>query len=249
MTGQLERHYGAPSVRVSALNDAGESYWPEMYSAAFLEQKRRADPHLFEAWYQQKPGGGEGDIFKSAWFTPYSGDPPKGELYQSWDTALKAGQENDYSAFVEAVVAGNGDIYLTDFDWQRLEFPGLVSEMKRVGERGPRLVLVEDKVSGTSAIQMLKAGTALPVTAVRPESDKVARARGTTGWLESGKVFFPAHHPKLATFEAFLTGFPLASHDDPVDAFSQLVNYVITQHTETLSAAQTLAALRGAARK
>lgn len=230
VTGQLKKHYGAKVITLPALDDEGRSYWPEMYSADYLQQRRRADPHLFEANYQQQPGQGEGDIFKREWFQYYDSPPPEGMVVQSWDTAVKTGQENDYSARVEGVVTATQDVYLTDFEWQKLEFPQLVNAVKQAyTSRLPYLVLVEDKASGSSAIQVLRQQTNVPLLAVTPETDKVSRARSVTGWMQARKVYFPRHHPKLAEFEAFLTGFPLLSHDDPVDALTQLLRYVITE--------------------
>jgi len=230
VSGQLIRHYGARVVTLPALDEEGRSYWPEMYSADYLRQRRQADPHLFEANYQQRPGQGAGDVFKREWFQYYDTLPAEGYHLQSWDTAFKTGQENDYSARVDGFVTPNRDVYITDFDWQRLEFPQLVAEVKRAYEaRKPRSVLVEDKASGTSAVQALKQGSAVPIVPIKPETDKVSRARSTTGWFEAGKVFFPRNHPRVAEFEAFLTGFPLLAHDDPTDAIVQLLKHVISR--------------------
>lgn len=230
VSGHLIRHYNAKVVTLPALDEHGVSYWPEMYSADYLKQRRQVDPHLFEANYQQRPGEGAGDVFKREQFRYYdTRELPDGYRVQSWDTAVKTGQENDFTAFVEAVVTPTQDIYVTDFDWERLEFPQLVARVQaRYTARKPRKVLVEDKSSGSSAIQVLRQQSAVPIVATKPEVDKVSRARSTTGWLEAGKVFFPQGHPRIAEFEAFLTGFPMLAHDDPVDALVQLIREVIT---------------------
>ena len=245
ISGRLERLYGAQVVKVKAITNEDESYWPEMYSREYLEQRRLAEPHMFQANYQQEPGIGDGDIFKRDWFRyydvgsdkalvvndTYRFDSTKGVRYQSFDTAFKKGDENDYTAFVEAVInPENNDVFITDMWWERLEFPDLVNAAKSAFEnRRPRSVLVEDKASGTSLVQVLQRQSGVPLVPVKVETDKVNRARGTTGYLEAGKVFFPRNHPRVAEFEAFLTGFPFLTHDDPVDAFSQLMSYVITR--------------------
>ena len=228
VSGRMIQHYQPHVIEIPALNPDGTSYWPGRYSAKFLEQKRRADPHLFEAWYQQNPGKGDGDIFKREHFRTYEGQPPAGQRIQSWDTAQKANQRNDLTAFVDAIITPTSDVYLVDFDWRRVEFPALIQWMQATANAArPHLVLVEDKSSGTSAIQVLRETTSLPIEGVMPETDKIARARGSTGWLSAGKIYFPAHHPKIAEFQQFLLGFPLATHDDPVDAFTQLIAYTV----------------------
>jgi predicted phage terminase large subunit-like protein len=247
ISGRLQRLYGAKVVKVRAVNERDESYWPEMYSREYLDQRRLSEPHMFQANYQQEPGMGDGGVFRREWFKYYdvsvegefvhSKDPTKrfrpehGWRYQSYDTAFKKGDSNDYTAFVEAVVNPvNNDVYVTDVWWERLEFPDLVARAKQAFEaRVPRSVLVEDKASGTSLVQVLQKQTGVPLVPIKVETDKVNRARGTTGYLEAGKVHFPRHHPKVAEFESFLTGFPFMTHDDPVDAFSQLMSYVITK--------------------
>ena len=245
VSGRLQRLYKARVVKVPAIQANGESYWPRMYSREYLDQRRLAEPHMFQANYQQEPGIGDGDIFKREWFKYYDigsddafvvsdnyrFDSSKGQRYQSFDTAFKKGDENDYTAFVEAVVnTANNDVFVTDFWWERLEFPELVDKANQhYNARLPRAVLIEDKASGTSLVQVLERQSGVPLVPIKVETDKVNRARGTTGYLEAGKVFFPRNHPKVAEFEAFLTGFPFLTHDDPVDAFSQLMSYVITR--------------------
>ena len=244
VSGRLQRLYGAKVVKVPAITPNDESYWPQMYSREYLEQRRLAEPHMFQANYQQEPGVGDGDIFKREWFRyhetgsdgayvvneSYRFTPSYGWRYQSFDTAFKKGDENDYTAFVEGIVnPENNDVFITDMWWERLEFPELVDAAKRAyTTRMPKAVLVEDKASGTSLVQVLQKQTGIPLVPVKVETDKVNRARGTTGYLQAGKVFFPKNHPRVAEFEAFLTGFPFLTHDDPVDAFSQLMSYVIT---------------------
>ena len=244
VSGRLQRLYDAEVVKVRALADDNDSYWPQMYSREYLEQRRMAEPHMFQANYQQEPGIGDGDIFRREWFRYYDigsdnamvvGDSyrfaaERGWRYQSFDTAFKKGDENDYTAFVEGVVnPENNDVFITDFWWERLEFPDLVNSVKKAyAARAPRAVLIEDKASGTSLVQVLQKQTGIPLIPVKVETDKVNRARGTTGYLEAGKVFFPRNHPRVAEFESFLTGFPFLTHDDPVDAFSQLMSYIIT---------------------
>jgi predicted phage terminase large subunit-like protein len=243
VSGRLLKLYSPKQISIPALR-GGESYWPSMYSIGYLEQRRLSNPHLFQANYQQEPGAGDGAIFKRPDFHYYTtastGDfllpseklikPSQLLYYQSWDTAFKKGAENDYNAMVEiAVNQENNDIFVTDVYWERLEFPELIKQMSlfyaaRMPAGG---VLVEDKASGSSVVQMLKAQSDVPVIPIPVEKDKVNRAKATTGYLEAGKIHFPRHHPRIAEFESFLTSFPFSTHDDPVDAFSQAINHVI----------------------
>jgi len=50
--------------------------------------------------------------------------------------------------------------------------------------------------------------------------------------IEAGDLLLPIEAPWLPTFKAELLGFPSARHDDQVDAFSQLMNWVDGQYEE-----------------
>ena len=231
ISSRLERLYDAQTFLLPALDDEGNSYWPDMYPAAWLEQRQRAEPHTFAAWYQQKPLQSSAEIFKPHWFQ-YKHADARDTLYQSWDTAVKTGQGNDYTACIEGRVDRNSNVYVTDIYRKKLEFPQLIEQVERFGRRRPHIALVEDKASGSPAIQTLKQSSSLPIVGVVPKGDKEERARSVTGWFESGKVFFPPNHPMLAELEHELLSFPDGLNDDMVDALTQLLNYVIGGQTQ-----------------
>jgi phage terminase large subunit-like protein len=88
--------------------------------------------------------------------------------------------------------------------------------------------VVEDRASGQSLIQELKA-TALPVLAIKPDSDKLARAQAVTPLVEAGKVFLPESIPLVAELIDELACFPAGRHDDIVDSVTQALNYLRRQ--------------------
>lgn len=268
ISGRFEQYYDARTVKVSALDEDGNSYWEEEYPTATLEQKRRVNPYSFALWYQQDDefDKGAAAIFNPDNFQYHKGIIPSGWRIQSWDTASKAEQHNDLSAYVDAVITPNLDVYVLDMGWMRLEAveleKSIENQYSRMDIRGtmhdegqryplpsPGLVLIEDASSGQTLLQRIRKLTQLPVQGVRPLKDKVTRAKSVQGWFKAGKVFFPADHPLLVQFEAFLTNFPQSSgssssipdddpngdvnrHDDPVDALVQLLQAVINDEVE-----------------
>jgi hypothetical protein len=60
--------------------------------------------------------------------------------------------------------------------------------------------------------------TGLRVCAVRPDRDKVTRARPFAALMEAGRVVFWSGPPGLDELEAELVAFPNGAHDDLVDA-------------------------------
>jgi predicted phage terminase large subunit-like protein len=117
--------------------------------------------------------------------------------------------------------------YVLDVSRKRLEFPTLKREIEMLALRWkPDVVLVEDKASGTSLLQELRVGTRLPIHAIKVDTDKTTRANAVTPLVESGRVFLPESAPWLADFLEEISSFPVAPHDDVVDALTQGLNHV-----------------------
>jgi predicted phage terminase large subunit-like protein len=110
---------------------------------------------------------------------------------------------------------------------KRLEFPEL---RRRVIERAQyfdaKVLLIEDKGSGTQLIQTLCGENCARPIAIQPEFDKVTRMHGATHLIEAGQVFLPTRAPWLEAFKHELLAFPNGRHDDQVDAFSQGLSYL-----------------------
>jgi predicted phage terminase large subunit-like protein len=207
----------------------GSALWPERFPLLTLEQIRSSvGSAAWASLYQQRPAAAEGAIFQRAWWQFYQ--PPLSIHFtrrvQSWDTAFKGGAENDYSVCTTWGVA-EGGYYLLHLWRGRVEFPRLKQIfLTLAGEWKPSAILVEDRASGQSLIQELKAGTSLPVLAVKVDTDKVTRAQAVTPLIESGKVFVPSGASWLADFLDELATFPAGVHDDCVDSVTQALNYL-----------------------
>ena len=79
----------------------GEVLHPARESAETLRAiKERMGTHAFSAQYQQSPVPPEGAMIKWRWFRRYLELPARirfDKIIQSWDTATKTGEMNDYS--------------------------------------------------------------------------------------------------------------------------------------------------------
>src|SRR5204862_491050 len=90
---------------------------------------------LFQAQYQQAPVPPGGALIKRYWIARYEAIPAdSGErrIVQSWDTAIKAGEANDWSVCT-TWLAERGGYNLIDVVRLRAEYP----ELRRVAR--PRL--------------------------------------------------------------------------------------------------------------
>ena len=93
-----------------------------------------------------------------------------------------------------------------------------VAELEKAQAWHPELVLVEDRGSGMSAVQTLRAQTMLPILGVPAVKSKVERAQTITGLCEARRVIIPPTEWGDVLLDELLR-FPTAKHDDQVDAF------------------------------
>jgi len=202
---------------------------PRRESAQDLARLRRSMGELFfSAQYQQEPIPLAGNIIKAQWFKEYDVLPShtyKDTLVISIDTAMKAEQLADFSVATIWLAQGENS-YLLDVWRQRVDFPDLKHAVFRLREKYPgATILIEDKGSGTSLIQELRASK-LAVIGINPEGDKATRAAKISAQFEAGALFFPKTAPWLSALKAELLGFPNTRHNDQVDSVTQALSWI-----------------------
>jgi predicted phage terminase large subunit-like protein len=111
-------------------------------------------------------------------------------------------------------------MYLLDVFRRKLNFPELKRFVRELASLyRADVVLIEDKASGTSLIQELRADFFSKAQAAPAlDGDKIMRLRGQTAKIEGGFVFFPKEAPWLDTYLNELVTFPNAKNDDQVDS-------------------------------
>lgn len=158
-------------------------------------------------------------------------------IVQSWDTAFKAKEHNDFSVCTTWKVfmargAGNTEVahyYLVDIFRRKMEYPVLKkTAMEHAIDHKADLILIEDAASGQSLLQDLRDSTDLPIQAISPQrQDKVTRAMYAAEVMSKGRIFFPAVHEMIDEFKAELVLFPLATNDDCVDSVSMFFKWAM----------------------
>ena len=207
----------------------GEALHPARESLAMLEQIRRTiGEYNFAGQYQQAPAPLGGGLVKAAWVRHCAQDEMPGQferVVQSWDTASKATELNDFSVCTSWGILGK-DLYLLDVLRRRMEYPELKRAVREQYARfRPSVVLIEDKASGTQLIQELIAEGLYAVTRYQPQSDKVMRMHAQTAMIENGFVHLPDAAPWLAQYLHEITTFPNGRHDDQVDSTAQMLDW------------------------
>ena len=215
---------------------AGEALWPERFPLETLKVIRAAiGGAAWDSLYRQQPSAAEGAIFKRDWWRFFREQPACRRIVHSWDTAFKAGAENDYSVCTVWGVTDSG-YYLLWLWRDRVEFPELKRRMGWLAQQWkPTQILIEDRASGQSLIQELRHSTRLPIIAVKVDSDKLARAQSVTPLIEAGRVFLPESAPWLNDCVDELAAFPKGVHDDCVDSVTQALNYLRHEPQHTVS--------------
>jgi len=158
------------------------------------EMERTLGSFGFAAQYQQQPVPIDGNLIRWSWFGRHAlplASGPDDQIVQSWDTASKDGELNDYSVCVTAVVRGNR-AYLVGLDRARRNYPDLRRRaIELAQEYNPHALLIEDKGSGTHLIQELQYDGRFPVIGMEPRGDKIVRASNHSAMIEGGLVSIP----------------------------------------------------------
>jgi len=186
----------------------------------------------FHAQYQQRPVPLDGEIIKWDWFQFFDARPervPNDRVIQSWDTASKSNELNDYSVCTSWLVQQNR-YYLFDVLREKLDYPSLKRRViDHASIHNANSVLIEDKGSGTSLVQDISqentSGIPNPI-GILPEGDKITRMSAQSAKIEAGQVYLLNQAPWLGDLQAELLQFPHGRNDDQVDSISQFLNWI-----------------------
>ncbi|MEW9921836.1 phage terminase large subunit [Marimonas sp. MJW-29] len=195
-----------------------------------LDQRRsELGSYVFAAQYQQRPAPMGGGLVKWDWFKTYSALPDRrsgDRIIQSWDTASKAEEANDWSVCTTWLVRDQM-AWLVDVCRARLEFPELrrriVSESHRFDAK---LVLIEEAGSGLQLLQEFARTREVNAKGLRPRDDKATRLMAVSHLIEGGNLSIPEDAPWMAEFRREMMLFPNGKHDDQVDSVSQFLRWL-----------------------
>lgn len=211
--------------------------FPERFPQSVLDSEfRRLGSTGYAGQHQQRPAPLAGNLFHREWFSntyPLEPMAQRGQcqrIVQSWDTAAKRGQENDYSVCTTWGI-GRGSYSLLEVWKEKVEFPDLKAQVKALAAKWkPAVILMEDTSAGVGILQELKRDTRLPLIPISVPDDKVARANQASPTFEAGNVLMPADPPAwVADYVDSLCLFPAAKNDDEVDSTTQFINWANSQ--------------------
>ena len=152
---------------------------------------------------------------------------------QSWDTAAKAGELNDFCACTTWGLK-DGQIFLLHVLRKQLEYPTLKRAVREQCQAfKASVVLIEDKSSGTQLLQELRHEGLYAITAYAPEGDKIMRMDAQTAMIETGFVHLPREAHWLDDYLHELAAFPKGKYRDQVNSTSQALHWFKQQSIGT----------------
>jgi predicted phage terminase large subunit-like protein len=200
------------------------------------EIRKTLGSYAFAGQYQQSPAPYGGGLVKLEWFRRYEEhELPKqfDFIVQSWDTANKASELANYSACTTWGVKQKRS-YLIHVLRQRLGYLELKASARSQAQRfGAKVVLIEDKASGTQLIEDLIAEGVSGITRYEPEGDKILRMSVQTASIEGGEVYLPRDAHWLDEYAHEIMTFPKGRFSDQVDSTSQALDWIKKHRNNT----------------
>jgi predicted phage terminase large subunit-like protein len=215
------------------LRPVGEPLHAEREPIHVLEAIRAdVGSFVYSAQYQQCPVPPDGELIKWSWFRLYDERPRRtgsDMIIQSWDTASRDGELNDYSVCTTWLARGE-DVYLLDVVREKLRYPDLKRRVLAEAQKHrPDSLLIEEKGSGEALVDELRRdrppGMRRPIP-VKPDGDKVMRMSAQSAKIEAGHVVLPQSAPWLDELRREILQFPHGRHDDQVDSISQALGWL-----------------------
>lgn len=209
----------------------GQALCPERYDIASLRRaEKKLGAYSFAALYQQRPTPLEGALFKRDWFKDkiVEKEPENLKWARGYDLAVSQKTSADYTASFRCGFDKQGNLYISGGFRGRIEYPEqrryVVQRMKQ--EKNTRHG-VEKALHGEALVQDLRREPtlrAIPLKAVKVDTDKFTRALAWANLAEEGKVYIVRGHWNADFLDECcrFTGKGDA-HDDQVDAVSVAV--------------------------
>ncbi len=204
---------------------------PERLSAEYLDTKKlEMGSPAYHAQYLCDPMPADGEVIKRDWITRYRGVPTPSKfeyVIQSWDTAIKTGAKNDYSACVTLGIKSDGRIFVADASRYKLDPDSLRQQARALALKWKAsTVLIEDANLGILLAQYLRERLKAAVIPITPKGPKEQRVALASAMIEAGRLYLPIEPSGgVIDLEREMFGFPNAANDDLIDALAQFLNW------------------------
>lgn len=214
-----------------------KSPWKEELSEDRLKEIREeVGPIAYGRAFELEPISSEMVIYSGDWIINSLYDPAVehgGETIAAFDFAFsekRVDGDPDYSVCIIASLDGSNHLYLQDIIRIRSTFPEFTRRAIELCDRhGVSRGIGEANGPQKGLVQQLNEQAKFPIMAAKRDTDKVTRAVATQAFVESGRLHLPSSSNKAKVRNDFIclydemTTFPIAAHDDTVDAVVDLM--------------------------
>lgn len=216
-------------ICIKAINDEGESFFPQRFNLEFLEQmKEQLGSISFNAQYQQVTQDAQGGIIKKDWLKFDEVDEKITNKQVYFIDSAYGGIKSDYNAIV-GVVKVNNNLIVNFCDINKFEFPKLIEHLKETIQSNAK-VYIEGKASGKSIIQTLKEQTNFNIVELSVKSSKLERKNAISPFFESGRIIINKYiNYKEDIIEQLI--FDATKNDDILDCIMHSIETLLVKAT------------------
>lgn len=215
----------------------------ERYDNAALKRIRaNLQPRIWSALYQQNPVPDEGLYFKQEYFRYQRVFPEMKHcrVFTAWDFAVTTKQMSDYTVGATMMQDYEDQLYVLEIHRIKAESLDIVEAMLDTARKwgsDPAVGYMIGVENGQIWLsmepffkkRMNERRQYVVYEALKPLTDKMARARPLQGRMQQGRVIFPESAPWLSATEQELLRFPAGVHDDIVDALAWAAQLVLNK--------------------
>lgn len=216
-------------IKIPALSDQGESYWPERFSREYFRKlSTEIGPRAWSALYMQEPQLEGGGLFKRDYFKYYQHvDLTKVRRITFVDPAISEKKQGDYTSIITIGISGE-NVLVLNVRRGHMAPKTIIDQLFDVYRTyKPEVVGVEDVAYQRMLIQEIRAemfrrNETFVLKEVRPQGQKEARissilhARYVTGKIWHNKTDCQDLENEAITF-------PYGKHDDVIDSLASAV--------------------------
>jgi len=223
-------------VVIPAMDDDGKSFWPAQFPTEMLERQEAASRYVFAGQYMQNPVPRGGGMFQRDWFEIIPAAPSGCTWVRAWDFAASEGTDSDWTAGCLMGRAPDGRFVIADMarirgtpaKVERL----LVNTASQDGRHVKGSIPQDPGQAGKSQVAyMIKQLSGFNYRSSPETGDKQTRAEPMAAQAEVGNVLL-VKGEWTKTFIDEICAFPVAKHDDQVDAASRAFNELIKKPRE-----------------
>lgn len=217
----------------------GDPLWPERFGN-YEGIKAEVGESIFRTQYLQDPQATDHAIINENMVhsLPSSECPGIDEadmIYASHDFPVKDKEGSDYLGSVLGYQA-NGKLYIIDCLEKHMAFPASISYVESLDSMYPSIIqIIEDKANGSPVLQQLQ-GRIPGLQAYNPGTASKSMRLDSASMYMNSVVFVENEFDKLTQEWKLsdnlqnlinrLYSFPMVEHDDIIDAFDMMVNFV-----------------------